>query len=58
MAAKKSGGSLGRRRAADQSRAKHMADDGVVRSSFRDPILNVMRPVGTYPGTIGGKIKG
>lgn len=58
MATRKGGGGLGRRRAADQARAKFMADHGIKRTSYRDPITGSMKPVGTYPGVIGGKIKG
>jgi len=50
MSAKKSGGSLGRRRAADQARASFMALHNVKRTSYRDPITGAMRPIGTYPG--------
>lgn len=57
MSAKKSGGGLGRRRAGDQARAKFMADHGIKRTTFRDPITGAMRPIGSYPG-MAGKIKG
>lgn len=51
MAAKKGGGGLGRRRAADQSRAAYMAAHGVKRTTFRDPITNAIVACGTVPGT-------
>lgn len=37
--------------------AADMAKRGEKRTIYRDPILGIMRPIGTYPGTIGGKIK-
>lgn len=51
MSARKGGGGLGRRRAADQARAEYMAAKGVKRTTFRDPITNKMVACGTYPGT-------
>ena len=57
MSARKGGGGLGRRRAADQARAAYMAAKGVKRTTFRDPITNQMRALGTYPGTVKGKSK-
>ena len=57
MSARKGGGGLGRRRAADQARAAYMAAKGVKRTTFRDPITNEMRAVGSYPGTVKGKSK-
>jgi hypothetical protein len=50
MSAKKSGGSLGRRRAADQARAAFMVKHNIKRTTYRDPITGAMRPIGTYPG--------
>jgi hypothetical protein len=58
MAARKDGGSAGRRRAADSARASYMAAHGVTRTTYRDPITNKMRAIGTYPGTTKGEIKG
>lgn len=34
-----------------------MAAHGVKRTTFRDPITNQMRALGTYPGTVKGKSK-
>lgn len=51
MAAKKTGGTAGRRRAADSARAAYMAAHGVKRTTFRDPITNNIVACGTYPGT-------
>jgi hypothetical protein len=50
MAAKKTGGTAGRRRAADSAMAAELARRGVKRTSFRDPITNKLVPMGTYPG--------
>lgn len=55
MAAKKTGGTAGRRRAADQARAAYMAKHGVVRSTYRDPITYRIVPVGAVPGRISAK---
>lgn len=56
MSAKKTGGTAGRRRAADQARAAYMAAHNVRRTSFRDPITGSMRPLGSYPG-MSSKVK-
>lgn len=37
--------------------AADMAKRGEKRTTYRDPILGIMRAIGTYPGTVGGKIK-
>lgn len=55
MGAKKTGGTAGRRRAADSAAAAFMAKMGVKRTTYRDPITYQMRPIGSYPG---GKMKG
>jgi len=52
MGAKKTGGTAGRRRAADQARAAYMAAKGIKRTTFRDPINNNnIVACGTIPGT-------
>jgi hypothetical protein len=51
MSAKKTGGTAGRRRAADQARAAYMATHNVKRTTFRDPITNNIVACGTVPGT-------
>lgn len=50
MSARKSGGTAGRRRAADSAMAAQLAKDGVKRTTFRCPITYKMLPVGAYPG--------
>jgi hypothetical protein len=52
MSTKKSGGGLGRRRAADQARGAYMALHNVKRTTFRDPITNNIVACGTVPGTM------
>ena len=55
---KSASGAAKQKRASDIKRAAFMAKHGVKRTTYRDPITNVMRAVGTYPGVNGGKIKG
>lgn len=55
MSAKKTGGTAGRRRAADQARAAYMAEHNIRRTTFRDPITNKIKPIGS---PIGVGIKG
>ena len=50
MSARKSGGTAGRRRAADSAMAAQLAKDGVKRTTFRCPITYKMLPFGAYPG--------
>lgn len=50
MGAKKTGGTASRRRAADSARAAQMAKDGVRRTTYRDPITNLIVPIGSVPG--------
>ncbi len=52
MAAKKTGGTAGRRRAKDSAAAAQMAKDGVKRTTYRDPITNKIVPIGRYPGKV------
>lgn len=52
MSAQKSGGTRGRRRAADAKRAAQMAADGIKRTTFRDPITNKIIPIGQCPGKV------
>lgn len=57
MAAKKTGGTGNRLKNANSARAAFMAAHGIKRMTFRDPITNVIRPIGSYPG-MNGKIQG
>jgi len=52
MGARKTGGTAGRRRAADSKRAAQMAEQGIKRTTFRDPITNKIIPIGQYPGKV------
>lgn len=51
------GASSNNRRNKNIKMAALMAKQGIKRTSYRDPITGGMRPIGTYPGTVGGKFK-
>lgn len=50
-------GAATNKRNRDKARAAYMKAHSVVRTTYRDPITNQMRPIGTYPGMATGKIK-
>ena len=55
MSAKKTGGTAGRRRAADSARAAFLAAHGVKRTHHRDPINGNMVP-NSARGSENGKV--
>lgn len=51
MSAKKTGGGVANKKSRDKANAARMKKDGVIRTTFRDPITYAIVACGTVPGT-------